>query len=733
LPVTSAPAVAATVALPTPAPAPAPAPAKPAPAVSGPVYAVGVNGGPGDPAASAAAGADGPDTPADSNLGRVLDGKYRLEQLLGAGGMGAVYRARHTYTGKLFAVKILHPEMSLIDEVAKRFEREARAASKLDHPNVIQVTDFGRAVSAFDSGSPGSGPQLYLVMEYLEGQSLGEAIDSAAAMGRRMPLARVLSITRQMLSALSLAHSVGIVHRDLKPDNVLLVRPRNTDPALAQSLSGKIDASIPAGGDDVVKILDFGIARMTSPDGDKAEAEPALTQAGVVFGTPEYLSPEQALGQTVDGRADIYSMGVILYEMLTGKKPFMSENRVQILSMHLSTPPRPPRAVAPDAGLSPALELVVLKALAKKREDRYATASDMLAALAQVPSSAYVSELSQLPIPAASGEPRIFTSIRTQAVRTAERVQDTLRGPGVGRLLRSRGVQIGGGAVVLLALVAVGLVLRGRGTPAGGETPAPAGQVVAAPAPPPEPPPADVEATLRQVEGLVASQPDEAVKKLSPLLKRNPKHVRLRMVLAGANLQLGRHAAAVDHFAAALALDPTLADNVRVLTSLRTLALEGSARVAAVTLLGKVAGEAARPLLVRLAKKEPDPAVRAAAQQALPARAEEPGEAGEDKDRDRDDGDDDLPADLPRDRAGLEELLKEGKTCKRRRLAVLALRELADPEALPALEKAQKRYYREFIFTRNANQCLLKDAKKTIKHLRKIADKRGTPIPTDSK
>jgi HEAT repeat protein len=182
-----------------------------------------------------------------------------------------------------------------------------------------------------------------------------------------------------------------------------------------------------------------------------------------------------------------------------------------------------------------------------------------------------------------------------------------------------------------------------------------------------------------------------------------------------------------------VAIDATLGDSPQVLTVLRTLALEGSARPAAVALLGRVAGDAATPLLKRLAKKDTDPAVRAAAATALASVAPSAAGDGDEKEKDRDkdkekDDDEELPADLPRDRVGLEELLKEGKSCKRRRLAVLALRELSDPEAIPAIEKAQKRYYKEFIFTRNANQCLLKDARKALKHLKRIAEKRGLPI-----
>ena len=232
-------------------------------------------------------------------VGQTIGGRYRIERLLGEGGMGAVYEAEHTLMHKRVAVKVLHAEMSLMSEVVTRFEREAMAAAHIEHPNVATATDFGK----LDDGS------FFLVLEFVEGQSLREAI-------RKGPFvaSRAVRVARQIASALSRAHGLGIVHRDLKPENVMLVA-RDGD-------------------EDFVKVLDFGIAKV--PVGDiapkSAAGDKALTQVGMIYGTPEYMPPEQALGQDVDRRADLYSLGVILYEMLASKRPFDDESKVKLLA-----------------------------------------------------------------------------------------------------------------------------------------------------------------------------------------------------------------------------------------------------------------------------------------------------------------------------------------------------------------------------------------------------------------
>jgi serine/threonine-protein kinase len=278
----------------------------------------------------------------------VVSGRYRVERLLGTGGMGAVYQAEHTHMHKRLAVKVLHPEMTRLPEVVARFEREAMAAAHIDHPNVAAATDFGK----LDDGS------FFLVLEYVEGRSLREAIDEG-----RVELGRACHIARQMASALGGAHALGIVHRDLKPENVMLVT-RDGDA-------------------DFVKVLDFGIAKVpmgTFAGASKTKGE-VLTQLGMVYGTPEYMAPEQALGQEVDVRADLYALGVILFEMITGKRPYEHASKVTLLGMHVTAPIPKMRERAPEADVPADLDAVVTRLLAKEATARYRDARELIDAL----------------------------------------------------------------------------------------------------------------------------------------------------------------------------------------------------------------------------------------------------------------------------------------------------------------------------------------------------------------
>jgi serine/threonine-protein kinase len=240
----------------------------------------------------------------ESLVGTLVDGRYRIEALIGEGGMGAVYRAEQIELRKKVAVKVLHRDMVLNTEIVARFEREAVAGGRITHPNVASAFDFGR----LDNG------MFYLALEFVEGKSLGRVMDETSPLPER----RALRIARQIADALAAAHAAGVVHRDLKPENVMLLdRPA---------------------GDDLVKVLDFGIAKLRSTG--SGDTQP-LTQLGTVFGTPEYMSPEQARGMEVDGRSDLYTLGLILYEMLSGASPFRHEDVVVILARQLSMNPPP--------------------------------------------------------------------------------------------------------------------------------------------------------------------------------------------------------------------------------------------------------------------------------------------------------------------------------------------------------------------------------------------------------
>ena len=276
----------------------------------------------------------------DSLIDTLFDGRYRIERKLGAGGMADVYLAEDQELGRRVAIKILNSRHGNDDQFIERFRREAKNAAALNHPNIVSIYDRGEAEDTY-----------YIAMEFLDGRTLKELIVGRGA----APVNVAIEYARQILSALRFAHRHGIVHRDIKPHNVLV------------------------DGEGRVKVTDFGIARAGTSQ---------MTEAGSIVGTAQYLSPEQAKGGEVDPRSDLYSLGIVLYELLTGKTPFDGETPVEIAMKHLSATPQPPSKLRPD--IPPELDMVVLRALAKNPDDRYQSADEMEADLERVARGASV-------------------------------------------------------------------------------------------------------------------------------------------------------------------------------------------------------------------------------------------------------------------------------------------------------------------------------------------------------
>src|SRR5579864_5464769 len=287
--------------------------------------------------------------PQDPFIGRdILKGSFQILQKIGSGGMGAVYKALQPEMNRMVAVKILHPKLSNRTDLASRFRREARAMSQLTHPNTVKVFLYGE----LDDGS------LYMIMEFLDGKNLNQTVRAEGPFA----MERALPILIQACGALDEAHKAGIIHRDLKPENIFLCTQ--------------------GGLRDFPKVLDFGLAKVT-----EREMRPGsiiLTQEGMVFGTPEFMSPEQAQGKTLTASSDTYSLAVILYEVLTGKLPFDAKNPMEFIQLHVTAKPKPINERVPGKTFPPLLWTVLEKAMAKKPEERFASAADFANALQAV-------------------------------------------------------------------------------------------------------------------------------------------------------------------------------------------------------------------------------------------------------------------------------------------------------------------------------------------------------------
>ena len=306
----------------------------------------------------------------DPLIGRTLPGGYVILDLVGIGGMGRVYRAEQTNLGRTVAIKIIHPHLVGEENAAARFITEARAASRLNHPNSVAVIDFGKTEDG----------QLYLVMEFLRGKDLARVQYEEGPLSFR----RIVSILRQVLAALSEAHHLEIIHRDLKPENIILEPVRT--------------------GGDFVKVVDFGLAKM------REGTAPNITSPGIVCGTPEYMSPEQGRGDPLDPRSDLYAVGVIFYQLLTGRLPFEADSPTQVVLMHITEAPPDPRGAAPERMIPSLLADVCLMALAKEPAHRFGNADEFGEALSDALSQIESTVPRPLPAPATINCPKCGAS-----------------------------------------------------------------------------------------------------------------------------------------------------------------------------------------------------------------------------------------------------------------------------------------------------------------------------------
>jgi serine/threonine-protein kinase len=321
----------------------------------------------------------------DPYVGQEILGQFRIMEKLGQGGMGSVYKAEQPSMDRLVAVKILHPRLAARPDLVTRFKREARAMSRLTHPNTVRVFLYGELEM---------GGALYIVMEFLDGPDLMRVLRKEGP----VDVARASRVMALVCGALEEAHNQAIVHRDLKPENIVLTT----------------QGGIP----DFPKVLDFGLAKIRDMPQHRVGG-PILTQQGMVFGTPEFMSPEQAQGLELDRRTDIYSLGVIFYEMISGKLPFKVQNPMDFVAHHIKTPPIPIHERVPERNFGPLVWPVIARTLEKDPARRFQTASEFAAALAPLINGSGTHPIVSFSMAPPSSVSAVETSPRHPAVRPA--------------------------------------------------------------------------------------------------------------------------------------------------------------------------------------------------------------------------------------------------------------------------------------------------------------------------
>jgi tRNA A-37 threonylcarbamoyl transferase component Bud32 len=618
----------------------------------------------------------------DPLVGRILEDRYEVISRLGEGAMGAVYEVRHLRLGKPFAMKVIHAELAQVDEFVERFEREALSCSRLAHPNCISVTDFGRASSG----------ELFLVMEYVLGKPLNELIQE-----KPLPVGKALEVTRQVLVGLHHAHQQGIIHRDIKPDNVMQVEGE--------------------GGSWRVKILDFGIAKV--PMGDQKGKQ--LTKAGVVFGTPEYMAPEQALVAGVDARADLYATGVMLWRMLTGKPLFEGDGPVEILSAKLSNTAPSLEQVAPGL-FSERLQGFLARALEREPSSRFADASEMLDALREIENE-LGRGLAVTPRPTAvqalvsraSEVPRRATGVFTDWYSCAgDAAQPTWSGRLKGLVTTGQGRIVLGAAFALLCLLVLVPVLAlvgDSGPPAPPRVEGSSGSgwlmgvkdaVQPARQPKEDELSPKIKERLTKVRLFMAKgHCREASLDLKNLAQEQPKLARVHYLLGAALTCRQLHKEAWTSYTRAVQLDPSFKKDARIIEDAQRLLkhrkAEVQARLAALNFLGTKVGKTALPILIEAATSNDSRHVREHAAALVKWHG----------------------AEAKIDRlVALSLDLSQLPTCKERAEVVEKLRDLGDPRAIPALRKARDASKRVSFFRRKRkNRCCRTEIIAAIKHL----------------
>ena len=597
-------------------------------------------------------------------IGDVLDGRYRVTGMLGEGGMGCVYRAEHVAIRRPLALKLLHPEMEGIEEVTKRFEREAFATGRVDHPNCVNVSDFGQ----LDDGT------LYMVLELLDGVLLFDLLVDE----ERLQWRRALHIARHILRGLASAHSAGIVHRDVKPENVILVK-HGDDP-------------------DFAKILDFGIAKLFD-DAKKHAGDHTLTRVGVTVGTPTYIAPEQAFGQPVDGRADLYSLSIVLFEMLAGAPPFEADDVIGLLTQHATAEVPAIRDVAPGARVPREVEQLLRAGLAKSRDERIQTAEDYIDRIDRIleRGQSTAKEDAATTAGRASMVGRVKAGVaRVSADKVAPAVAHSASG--ALKLLKRRSPkQLFLWSALVLLVLAGGVFgfVRGKGPTYLPKQGHPFSRTEHS---------AEAE---KAAELLSQGHPKKAMLYLKDNAAKIKAEPYAQLILGHASASAQQNVGALQAYQRAVILENDLARNKLLRTNLDLLLEKDKAEVtdAALGLMATLVRQAndkkAAKKLVEIASSAPLQRNRKRAMSLV-------------EELDRGDEIDRLQS------YTLD--LEQGKRCSDRRDAVAKLRALGDKRAIPALSAAMSRKQKRGIFGRrvNVNACLRKHAEEAIQYLESL-------------